>query len=441
MFVTVHHIYEDNTRRSFEGGAEDIAAQLLRAYPWLLHRYGRAADVSVLVRALDAQQGYSASFGAGPADAGDIVLVKAQAGQLAARAPGFEAALAAAAFLAGAPAPDAHQGAARAALVATDDVVTAALQAVGLPATPAYKEALEALLQAAGLRKAEGAAPEVQEVTALEPEGQEFAAAVTRAFHGGGQVTPVDLQGRHSAGTLVARDPETSRPYLLKPGSGTSPAAGVSDTGASQAKREAAFYAAAKVMGLETSLPEVHLLLLDGKEYAAEELLGGWQDFNTVKGEDPILPRRVFSLLLGSGLLHRWAVLDYVLGNPDRNAGNVMTRGGEVRLIDHGSALAGRHFAPAEDANSFVPYYLRALTPGDFAALAPEAKLRALPRLSAGAEQNLRTWLEELPAAAIAAQLRAYGVDPTPALERLRFLQGAVGVQAADLAVMAPWVL
>jgi hypothetical protein len=91
--------------------------------------------------------------------------------------------------------------------------------------------------------------------------------------------------------------------------------------------------------------------------------------------------------------------MDYVLGNPDRHSQNLMIDedGRTLRLIDHGSALAGQSFDPAHDENSFIPYYLRAWTGMKFAQIddAP-ARLRQMPTAGIDGEKALARWLRDI---------------------------------------------
>ncbi len=199
------------------------------------------------------------------------------------------------------------------------------------------------------------------EVKPANESGIDFALAVERASKAGKVGIIKFKAGKHSGGTLIAKDPVSRITLLLKPGSGPqSPAAGESQTEASQSQREAAFFAVAAAWGLGKYVPECHLLVIDGKEYAAIKFLPPeyWENGQQFKERDPNGPRRTLSLFLAD--IFKWATLDYVLGNPDRNSGNVMFCQGEVKLIDHGSALAGIDFKPAHDKFSFVPFYLRA---------------------------------------------------------------------------------
>jgi hypothetical protein len=159
-----------------------------------------------------------------------------------------------------------------------------------------------------------------------------------------------------------------------------------------------------------------------------------------LKDADPGVPRNILDKYLRTGVVHRWAVVDFVLGNPDRHAGNLMVKGDDVKLIDHGSAMSGEGFDPAHDRYSFTPYYLRAWTDGRFAALAPWAKLKAMPRVGREVADGLRQWVEQLNEQDLTRVLTAYGVNPQPAVERLSKLKMMVATMPADEAVNKVWV-
>jgi hypothetical protein len=439
MRLTVVDHFNDGLRRYFDGDEAEVAKAVGHAYPWLVRKFGPGAPLAALIEALDRSQAYSAV--SSDADLRLVDLGKSEsivAAMLGTNAA-LERALEAARFLASAPPPSPE--ALRAALRAADeDPEMAALIAVGLDPSPSGLKALRGVLSATPLRKSEKVA--LREIVPATEDGEKFAAAVARAAEGE-QVEPIVLGGKHSDGTMVARDPETGRAYLLKPGSGPqNPAAGENEVAASQSKREAAFSALARLWGLGDFVPEAHLLLIDGREYAAMQLLGhDFKNFNQIKASDPGLPRRTFTLYLADGMLHKWAILDYVAGQVDRNAGNVMARGDEVKLIDAGSAFAGDDFSPATDRSTFVPYYLRALAPDDFQSLSPQQAHAALPRLHGTSDEALKAWLLALDPAALAAPLARYGIDPGPAERRLAALQGAARHTAADAAVNAAWTV
>jgi hypothetical protein len=292
------------------------------------------------------------------------------------------------------------------------------------------------------LAKSEDEIPTPQSILATTPSSEPAAAAVARAFKEK-TVRDIKLGGKHSNGTLLARDPESYSTLLLKPGAGPqNPASGDREDPSSQSKREAAFYAVARLWGLADHVPEAHVILIDGREYAALRMLGhDYQDLNKLRAADPGLPPRLFRLFLHDGSLHKWAAMDYILGNVDRNGGNVMARGDEIQLIDHGSAFAGPDFDPARDQYTFVPYYLRAMTGEGFEKLTPPEKMRALPRLHPTEAEKLGKWLDHLDPELLAQTLQPYGIDPGPEQARLQRLKDEARHAAADLVINAAWTI
>lgn len=439
MRLTVVEHFNDGHRRFFDGDEPEVAKAVGHAYPWLVRKFGPGAPLPALIEALDRSQAYSAVSSDADLHLMDFGKSESVVAAMLGTNTALERALEAACFLAAAsrPSPEAIRAALRA---SDEDPERAALIAVGLDPGPAELKALRGVLSAVPLQKSESVA--LGAVVPATEDGEKFAAAVARAAKEE-QVEPVSLGGKHSSGTMVARDPETGHAYLLKPGSGPqNPAAGESEVAASQSKREAAFSALARLWGLGDFVPEAHLLLIDGREYAAMQLLGhDFKNFNQIRASDPGLPRRICTLYLADGMLHKWAILDYVAGQVDRNAGNVMARGDEVKLIDAGSAFAGDDFSPATDRATFVPFYLRALAPDDFQSLGQQQAHAALPRLHSTSDDALKAWLLALDPTALAAPLARYGIDPGPAERRLAALQGAARHTPAASAVNAAWTV
>jgi len=319
------------------------------------------------------------------------------------------------------------------------DIRSAALRAYGLDPSEEHLSALDAV---ADLNKALGRSAGVPErvvVEAVAPRDQEAAIGVSRSFEEG-VAQPVTLPGKHSTGSLLAKDPE-GHSYLLKPDWGAvSPAAGVGEEQASQPVREAAFSAVADRWGLGDWVPEANLLLLNGKEFAAIRLLP-WK-FQTIYRyeNDPGFASRVFQPYL-DGTLHKWAVLDYVCGNPDGHAQNLMVdpESLTVRLIDHGSAFAGPGFNPGRDKLSFVPYYLRYAAPKEFHKLPPKEKLQYLPTVSQSARDTLKAWVDSLSGIELGEELRSYGINPSSSVARLERIQGLAKTRPVDKVINALW--
>lgn len=413
--VTEHHT---GRTRIFAGAPDEVASDLRAAYPWLRRRTRRDDPPETICAALSHHQAYTASTDT--AVSGVMLKAESEDADRFAQA-GFH------------PAAERHRlAAAQLTGVSLDDV----------PA-PRVEDARYFPEHLTGPVKIESESAEPPKtVRAFLPDGQAFADAVYRAAKVGGIHAVTLGSGKHSRGVLLAVDPETDRRILLKPGSGAqNPARGESQDPASQARREAAFYDAAVVFGdVAEVFPECRLLLLDDREYAAMPFLGaGWRDCSAIDRTEPGVARRVLALYLGRGYLHRWAAIDYVLGNPDRNAGNVMLRGTDVALIDAGSALAGPGFYPAGDPDVFTPYYLRALATSGFGDLAPETRQDALPRLNSAVAGELERWLRAVDLAVLGAALRPYGVDGRAEIGRSEALLAAVDTSDADDAVNAAW--
>lgn len=282
-------------------------------------------------------------------------------------------------------------------------------------------------------------------VVAAMPDGVEVADAVRRGF---AAETDQDLHlgGKHSKGTMMVRDPETGMMYLLKPGSGhQSPAKGAQEEGANQSRREAAYWHVADMLGLGMRVPRADLLLIDGQEVAALHLLPfSWKNLEKLKFEDPGLPHKALEKYRHTGELHKWAVMDYVLGNTDRHGQNLMVGpekdGHPIALIDHGSAFAGPSFDPARDENSFIPYYLRAWKGDSWHSLLPEQRLRAMPSLNEDSDDQLRSWLEGVHAGDVEAVLARYGIDPQPSLDRLVRVRKLLAEPSVSQAINRLWL-
>jgi len=354
----------------------------------------------------------------------------------------FEAFLKAGKFLAHAE-PD--LGLFRQAMLAGLDLDAAVLTSVGLEVDHKSRRALLAVvsLQDGKLGKAD--VHRTHEVHALMPDGADVADGVRRGFSAETE-QDLHLGGRHSKGTMMVRDPDTGMMYLIKPGSGNqSPAMGAREEGANQSRREAAFWHVADVLGLGNRVPRADLLLIDGQEVAALHLLPfSWKNLEKLKFQDPGLPHKALEKYRSTGELHKWAVLDYLLGNPDRHGQNLMV-GPEkddhpVALIDHGSAFAGPSFDPARDKNSFIPYYLRAWRGDTWKDLTPEQRLRAMPSLARDADDQLRTWLEGVHAGDVEQILARYGIDPAPSLQRMVRLKQLLAEPSVSQAINRLWL-
>ena len=252
-----------------------------------------------------------------------------------------------------------------------------------------------------------------------------------------GLVVPLDMGGKHSRGTYVAK--AAGKAWLLKLGSGqNNPAAGVAQEPAGQARREAAFYDAAATMGMSQFLCPTYLLDIDGQEYAAIELLP--TDYSTaekIKAESPTYITMTFQNRLN---VFYMAAVDYILGNPDRHSGNILLNDYKtIKLIDHGSALAGSAFSPL-DQYTFTPYYLRAKYDGNFQKLPAAEKASVIGLLNEEERRDFKIWLTGLDENMVSTALSAYGVDSQACVGRLLKLKTQAYQQPADQVLVNAWL-
>jgi hypothetical protein len=432
MRLEIKNLHSE-TSQVFEGTESEVKRDLFYRFPWLAKKFGLHASVGILIHSLNQTQAVEVIEEPGDIEVSDISkseVIKAHLGH----SDTLESALRAAAFLSG---KAINPEAIRAARNTTDDPHEVALIAAGLGIDKL--KALKAVMTWDEAKKSETKPYKPENVQAVTPAGKEFADAV-RAAAESGDISEVDLGGVHSGGSLLAKTPENST-ILLKPGKGQNSQRGAQDSSGSQPKRESAFYAASKILGIQDFIPETHLLLIDGVEYSAIQLLPwDFHDMNEMKAKDPSGPRRLLSLYLSRGDLHKWAAADYILGNPDRNAGNIMIRGDILNLIDHGSAFDGENFDPVHDNKSFVPYYLRVFVP-NWADLDQESRFKAAPRVSTEMAAELGAWVQSIDTDALAHEISRYGIDPTPAVIRLQRLKEICYTMAPDLAINSLWTL
>lgn len=370
---------------------------------------------------------------------GDLSAAQDMMGHDPIQTPSFKAA----SFLAGGTEPSVEQ--LRQSLYQHDgDTDAAALSAHGLEISEGTRKALAAVSSMAAPKQSEHKRHTATNVEAVQPEGQDIAEAIKRAY-ADKFVLQVQLAGKHSKGSLIARDEAGKKSYLIKTGSGNqSPAAGANQDASSQSAREAAWHHIAEIVNLGSWYPRTELIRIDGKEVAVMELLPwSFKGLDKKERQEPGFARRVLHPLLADGTLHKWAVLDLVFGNSDSHGQNIMCDDeGNVRLIDHGSAFAGSEFDPAHDENTFTPYYLRAWAPPtDFNKLPAEEKLRLLPRTAEAAANELKEWILGLSEASLSNMMGKYSIDPAPSLARLAKLKAAVANEPADLAVNRLWTV
>lgn len=455
MRVEVNDHYS-GIKRTFEGTRSSIIAELLRNYDWL-NINSEHNSLENIVEHLDSEQAFDAEITdftnqdsglakkehnlANEEIGPDSEIVQDMLGHDHNMMSTFDAAK----HLVRGGEP--HLDAVRRSMWDADgDMEVAALKTHGIEATPGNIRALRAVRDLTRHAKGDPSHLTAQSVIPGVPEAQEAAEAVERAFKDR-FVFPVQMAGKHSAGTLIARDVQDGEVWLLKPGSGgESPAAGVAEERASQSRRETGFWAVAERWGIQGYFPESRLVIVDGTEYAAIKLLPWrYKTMDKLLGTDPNVGRTILARYKTAGLIFKWGVIDFILGNTDRHANNMMVDAEEpaaqadVKLIDQGSSMAGSDFDPANDRNSFVPYYLRAWAPMAFNKLPSDDKIKTIPRISDQAEKDLRNWIDGLHSDELTIVLSRYGINPGPACDRLAKLKILMSQETADVAVAQLW--
>jgi hypothetical protein len=316
------------------------------------------------------------------------------------------------------------------------DLEAGALWAVGLKDTPQNRDALKAVAKMADFTKFESGVESPKSILPSDDCSRDTADEVKNAFNNG-SVKSIKLNGKHSKGALIARDPRTMHVWLLKPGSGAiSPAAGVSEESASQSAREAAFSHVARDWKLGNITVKAEMLKVDGSEWAALAMLPyNYQNADKWKTADYGFLIRTMEKYRMEGFLHKAAVLDYILGNPDRHAQNVMvSKEGQMVLIDHGSAFAGDSFNPDADTKSFVPFYLRYNT-REFNKMDYGQKLNIMPRLPMVLWDDFKKWFSQIDPDKLRHTLEVFGINPLPSMNRYNVIKQTIQAESPEFPV------
>lgn len=313
----------------------------------------------------------------------------------------------------------------REALVRWDtDFEMAILEAFGMRCDDEGRKSLRGVAKLVDLHKSDlevAAIP--RDILAPHSDGKKTEAALVRGMEAA-LVRPVKFNGKHSKGMAIIKDPQDGKKYLIKPGSGNlSPSAGVSEEKGSQSSREVAFAKIAKLIGLDKFVADAEIVMVDEMECAALDLLAGSYEGMDKRKKDQD-PQDIFRSYYQDGSLFKWAVLDEILANSDRHAGNIMVNDeGTVKLIDHGSAFAGSSFNPSGDPKSFIPYYLRAFTSDSFHTMEPDERYDAMPQATKLLSDMIGNWIESFDEGRITGIMKEYGLNPTFVIDRIKFLK------------------
>lgn len=323
----------------------------------------------------------------------------------------------AARWVAGSPDPPAPH-VLRAALVQADgDEVAGALRAYGLEPTPDLRAAV-----AAWLRAAPDLPDEVVEVELNPPDlaGDPAAVDLLRRAWAAARVW------RRPDGSARLQDPTTGARWDFVPDrEGQSAAAGC------------AYVAVARAWGVLSVLDCLVVRVGDRPGALVPVPDRELWSLDHLAARSAGLPRAALLPALRLGELHRWAVLDFVCGDPDRVGSTVWATwdGSSTRLLPARAAFGTQ---PFEGAGTFVPAYARCWAPAPWPDLSPEERWSRWPAAPGGGE--LGRWVAGLTPDPLLAACAARGVPAGPAVGRLARLQAACEVEGADVAVRRAWL-
>lgn len=320
--------------------------------------------------------------------------------------PLVEAAFKAAKFFAGGAEPVAT---AREVLrIYEGDIVSAAMLAYELPMTEAMTDSINALLPLFldpdnSLEKSE-----IQGVCkAVLPHNSEDVNFLNDAI-GMGDVYKVKTNGRSLDGYIVKTK---NGQWFLKPNPPHA-TAHMFDNDSTPSGREEAFFEICLRWDSHHFIPAAMWITFNDEEMSAIRLLPN--TFFTLdelrrKGESV----RVFNAINkynNNGLLLRWAVLDYLLGNIDRHGNNIMVGDLDtLTLIDHGLCFAVKDFNP-HNKNVFTPYYLRYAALDGFPSMPPADRYAKFPRPHISVIRGVDDWVKGLDLDELKV-LQQYGID------------------------------
>ena len=314
-----------------------------------------------------------------------------------------------------------------------DDPVAAILFAFGIDRTVYNHKALQVMAELLQNDKLvaksddclSDAADTKFEVVPGHYTAHDAAEAISRA-NNAKMMFKIQLGGKYSGETKVAKDPQNGMLWLIKPGtSKISPAAGVDEERASQAQREAAFYAIANEVGLGMAIPKTFLININEIPTAVMPFLPpDFKPLSVYKKKDPNMVIESFEKYRKTGLLHMWGILEWILGSADSHSNNIlMAPDGSVALLDHGSTFAGDSFNPAVDDSSFIPYYLRFRVEKGFKKLDFEDRLLKIAHVDGRIDDMLKNWINRIDENKIANIIQSFGIDPNPSIKRLHDLK------------------
>ncbi len=422
LHIRVTNIYTDKVEE-FRGEAPAVAHDIAMAFPWLQEYDVRLTDIHDVLSELEQNQALVVEVDEEPIlkSEANVTTAKDMLGYKIFEERLFDAAK----WLSGFAKPKDEVEVRKIMLSHDGDMESVALITYGLDPNETNKTALKAVMDMESLGKSEEAPPTPPH-TILPGTDTAYGVCqkIKKAFQEH-RVQSIHLDGKHSKGSMLAKDDQGGA-WIIKSGSGDqSPAAGAKEEIASQGCREAAFYHVAKAWGMADFFPAAEFLTMDGHDWAVLEMLPPtYQNIEKVRETRPRVIHEALEQYRLRGVLHRWSVIDYALGNADRHAANLMIGPNNIiKLIDHGAAFAGVDFDPGHDENSFVPFYLRYLAGDSFYEMDDENKLDSMPHLPESHDEVLARWVHDLDDATLVYILQKFGISPDASIARLRRIQ------------------
>lgn len=304
------------------------------------------------------------------------------------------------------------------------DAVGAALRLYGEPVDDQHRGAVRAWLRALTEKvdkkdTSRGKSSQSEPLSPKNVAGDAPAAGeVSRAAQTGRlRRTDRDLYAAGQSGTwLLSADPEKLAP------------------------RAVTFQKIAEAWGLGHFFRPVGAVQIDDAPYLAElRCPRGFESLAELEQDTAGFARLVLAPLLSAGVIHRWAALDYLLGNGDRLDGTVYVDPDSSAAYLCGNERAfAENFRPADDKRSFLPCYMRVWGPARWNSLIPAEKRAQWPGASV-LDGELSEWLLGLLEEPVKLACSERGLDPLPVLARLGALRAASAEMGFGRALARAW--
>lgn len=177
------------------------------------------------------------------------------------------------------------------------------------------------------------------------------------------------------------------------------------------------------------AIPKTFLIKLNGNPVAVMPFLpGDFKPLTAYKKKDPNKIIESMEKYRKSGMLHMCAILEWVLGAVDSHSNNIlMAPDGSIALLDHGSTFSGESFNPAQDINSYIPFYLRYRVEKGFKKLDSQERLHKIITVDYRIDDFLKQWLNRIDINKISGIIKEFGIDPSPMINRFQDLKNHVG--------------